>query len=129
MEREVNTMCNITRETDEFYPKSVELAKERGEVSVSMLQRTFLIGYNRASRIVEAMEESELIGKRPDGSNLHQYIGNRPKMTREEALKIIENFGKSGGNLFIDGCTGLTDKDIICIAKDCLILLKKSKSV
>jgi len=48
-------------------------------------------------------------------------------MTLEEALKIIEDFGKTGGNLFIDGCTGLTDNDIICIAKNCQILLYKEK--
>jgi DNA segregation ATPase FtsK/SpoIIIE-like protein len=119
--------CQITRETDEFYPLAIALAEVRGEVSVSMIQRNFRLGYNRSSRIVEAMDDLELLGPVKISTALREYIGDKPKMTREEALQIIEDFGKAGGNLFFDGCTGLTDKDIICIAKDCQILLKKVK--
>jgi S-DNA-T family DNA segregation ATPase FtsK/SpoIIIE len=35
---------------------------EKGEASISMVQRRFRIGYNRAARIVERMEREGLVG-------------------------------------------------------------------
>lgn len=50
-------------------------------------------------------------------------------MTREEAVKIIEDFGKAGGNIFIDGCKGsMPDSDLILIAKDCQLLLSQEEN-
>lgn len=47
---------------DEMYSKALEFAESAGEVSISSLQRRFKIGYNRAARIVEIMEDDGLIG-------------------------------------------------------------------
>ncbi|MDK8392696.1 DNA translocase FtsK, partial [Lactobacillus gasseri] len=41
---------------DEFYDQAVALVRKQQSASVSMLQRRFRIGYNRAARIVDAME-------------------------------------------------------------------------
>ena len=47
-------------------------------------------------------------------------------MNREDAIKIIEDFNKAGGRIFIDGCKGkMSDKDLIGLAKDCLFLLQQ----
>jgi S-DNA-T family DNA segregation ATPase FtsK/SpoIIIE len=49
-------------ERDEMYYKAVEFAESVGEVSISSLQRRFKIGYNRAARIMEIMEDDGLVG-------------------------------------------------------------------
>jgi len=47
---------------DEQYQEAVEFVMERGEASISMVQRRFRIGYNRAARIVERMETEGIVG-------------------------------------------------------------------
>jgi S-DNA-T family DNA segregation ATPase FtsK/SpoIIIE len=47
---------------DEYYADAVELVTEQQSASVSMLQRRFRIGYNRAARIVDEMEERGVVG-------------------------------------------------------------------
>lgn len=47
---------------DEKYQEAVEFVMERGEASISMVQRRFRIGYNRAARIVERMETEGVVG-------------------------------------------------------------------
>lgn len=49
-------------EKDEMFDKAVEFADSTGEISISSLQRRFKIGYNRAARIVEIMEEEGMVG-------------------------------------------------------------------
>ncbi len=49
-------------ERDEMYYKTVEFAESVGEVSISSIQRRFKIGYNRAARIMEIMEDDGLVG-------------------------------------------------------------------
>jgi S-DNA-T family DNA segregation ATPase FtsK/SpoIIIE len=47
---------------DEMYYKALEFAESTGEVSISSLQRRFKIGYNRAARLMEIMEDDGLVG-------------------------------------------------------------------
>ncbi len=47
---------------DEKYREAVEFVVEKGEASISMVQRRFRIGYNRAARIVERMEREGVVG-------------------------------------------------------------------
>ena len=47
---------------DEFYAEAVRIAEEHGRVSISLLQRRLRIGYNRAARLVEQLEEAGVIG-------------------------------------------------------------------
>jgi S-DNA-T family DNA segregation ATPase FtsK/SpoIIIE len=47
---------------DEKYKEAVEFVTDRGEASISMVQRRFRIGYNRAARIVERMERDGVVG-------------------------------------------------------------------
>ena len=46
---------------DELFDEAVRLIKMEGKVSTSYLQRKLLIGYNRAARIVDQMEEAKII--------------------------------------------------------------------
>ena len=47
---------------DEMLPKAVEAVLEMGSCSVSMLQRRVKLGYSRAARIVDQMEELGVVG-------------------------------------------------------------------
>ncbi|HAZ10961.1 MAG: hypothetical protein A2047_00270 [Omnitrophica bacterium GWA2_41_15] len=49
-------------EKDEFFDEAVKMVLETGQASVSMLQRRLRLGYTRAARIVDAMEEEGIIG-------------------------------------------------------------------
>ena len=65
-------------------PEAVECVVKAGQASVSMLQRRFRIGYNRAARIVDEMEERGIIGPQ-DGSRPRQVL-----LTEEELEKMKE---------------------------------------
>lgn len=47
---------------DEKYEEALEFVVNRGEASISMIQRRFRIGYNRAARIIERMEREGIVG-------------------------------------------------------------------
>jgi len=49
-------------EKDEFFDEAVSMVLETGQASVSMLQRRLRLGYTRAARIIDAMEEEGIIG-------------------------------------------------------------------
>lgn len=51
-----------TSEDDPLYNEIVDFAIETGKVSASLLQRRFRLGYNRAARIVDLLEERGVIG-------------------------------------------------------------------
>lgn len=57
------------RETneDELMTDAVDVVVAAGQASVSMLQRRFRIGYNRAARLIDGMEERGIVGPQ-DGS-------------------------------------------------------------
>jgi S-DNA-T family DNA segregation ATPase FtsK/SpoIIIE len=61
---------------DEKYQEAVEFVMERGEASISMIQRRFRIGYNRAARIVERMEAEEIVGP-SDGVKPREVLKRR----------------------------------------------------
>ena len=58
---------------DEFYDQAVALVRKQQSASVSMLQRRFRIGYNRAARIVDAMEAKGIVGP-SEGSKPRQVL-------------------------------------------------------
>ena len=70
-------------EGDELLPQAVDVVLETGQASVSMLQRRLKLGYARAARIVDEMEEKGIVGP---------FQGSKPRnilITKEqwEAMK------------------------------------------
>ena len=65
-------------EGDEMLPAAVDVILETGQASVSMLQRRLKLGYARAARIVDEMEEKGIVGP---------FQGSKPRailITKEE---------------------------------------------
>ena len=54
--------------TDDLYDEAVELVRRQKKASVSMLQRKLRIGYTRASRLIDMMEQQGVIGPQESGS-------------------------------------------------------------
>lgn len=49
-------------EFDEKYDRAVDLVMQTGQASISMIQRKLRVGYNRAARMIEAMEQQGIVG-------------------------------------------------------------------
>ena len=70
---------------DELLSDAIELVVQAQQASVSMLQRRFRIGYNRAARIVDMMEERQIVGPQ-DGSRPRQVL-----ITEEDLMEMKES--------------------------------------
>lgn len=57
-------------EDDELFPDAVRILIESGQASISMLQRRLRIGYARAARLIDMMEERGIVGG---------YEGSKPR--------------------------------------------------
>ena len=63
----------VDAEQDEYYDQAVEFIAQARRVSVSSIQRRFKMGYNRAARIVEAMEAAGVVSKM-ESSGLREVL-------------------------------------------------------
>ncbi len=63
-------------ELDEKYDQAVEVILKTGQASISMLQRKLRVGYNRAARMIEAMEKEGIVGP-SDGVKARDVYGRR----------------------------------------------------
>ena len=60
---------SIDAEQDPLYDQAVQIVMETRKASISGVQRRLKIGYNRAARMVESMEEAGLVGPlQPNGT-------------------------------------------------------------
>lgn len=64
-------------EKDEKYDQAVDIVLGSGQASISMLQRKLRVGYNRAARMIEAMEKEGIVGP-SDGVRQREVYGRRP---------------------------------------------------
>lgn len=72
-------------EDDELIPDAAKLFIENGQASISLLQRRFRIGYNRAARIIDQMEQKNIVGG---------YEGSKPRqilINLDDYDKLFDN--------------------------------------
>jgi len=62
-DRNDSSETTTTNEADELYNQALDIIKSEGKASTSFLQRKLQIGYNRAARIIDMMEEKEIVSK------------------------------------------------------------------
>lgn len=68
---------------DELLEDAVKLVLDMGQASSSMLQRRFRIGYTRAARLVDTMEEMGIVG---------QAVGSKPREVIMSRQEVEERF-------------------------------------
>ena len=61
--KESTNLSNEDGDEDELYNQALEIIKSEGKASTSFLQRKLQIGYNRAARIIDMMEEKGIVSK------------------------------------------------------------------
>ena len=69
----ISTMNN--EDIDELYSQAVQIIKTEGKASTSFLQRKLQIGYNRAARIMDMMEQEGIVSKA-------NHVGKRDVLKR-----------------------------------------------
>ena len=62
-DKEKNTSNNDDDQSDDLYETALEIIKSEKKASTSFLQRKLQIGYNRAARIMDMMEERGVVSK------------------------------------------------------------------
>lgn len=67
---------------DELLPKAIDIIMELGQASTSMIQRKLSVGYARAGRIMDQMEERGIVGP-SEGSKPRQIL-----LTKEQYLEL-----------------------------------------
>jgi len=64
--------------TDPLLSEAIDLVRREGRASVSMLQRRMRIGYTRAARIVDMMEEKGIVGPPEGATQVRQVLDYGP---------------------------------------------------
>ncbi len=67
---------NDADDADALLPQAIELAVELGQISTAMIQRRLKVGYSRAGRIIDQMEQRGIISG-PNGSKPRDVYTNR----------------------------------------------------
>lgn len=77
---EINTVTKVNEDDkDELLDEAMRIVIETSQASTSLLQRRLRIGYNRAARIIEQLEERGIISGR-DGSKPRQILVDKDNM-------------------------------------------------
>ena len=75
------------QEGDDLFFRAVELALDNGGIATSLLQRRLSVGYARAARLIDAMEERGIVGP---------HNGAKPRELRITREEYLEMKAKSG---------------------------------
>jgi len=59
---------------DPLFDEAVDLCRRQGRASISMLQRRLRIGYTRAARLIEAIEEKGIVSAPTPGSGTREIL-------------------------------------------------------
>ncbi len=77
-------------EKDEMYDEAVRVVIETNQASVTILQRRLRLGYSRAARLIDMMEQNGLVGP---------YVGSKARDILVDREKwLLENMGEAKTN-------------------------------
>jgi DNA segregation ATPase FtsK/SpoIIIE, S-DNA-T family len=82
LKQEKKTGVGVEQEKDDLYREAVRIVVETKQASVSMIQRKLRVGYTRAARMVDIMEEEGVVGP---------YNGSKPReILVEDASQVSD---------------------------------------
>jgi len=70
--------------------RAIELVKRTGNASASMLQRRLRLGYPRAARLMDELEEMGIIGRAQSGGRTREVL-----VDREDQEEVSEDEGEA----------------------------------
>lgn len=82
-EAEGKSLGSEGEEVDELLSKAIEIVVESRQASTSFIQRKLRIGFNRAARIMDQLEERGIISER-DGSKPRNVLVSKEDLTKDE---------------------------------------------
>ena len=95
---EVQSFGTNLEDVDEYLEEAIAFVVDTGQASASLMQRRFRVGYNRAARLVDAMEERGIIGP---------TRGSKPR----EVLLTADEFRALNGQAAFDDGIDEDDKE------------------
>ena len=105
----INLDGDLDDDDAELFEQARQIAIESGKISTSYLQRRLKLGYARAARIVDMMEERGIVGPQEGSKQREVLIGKgeaiQQEMTPEQIVKAEDdkkkkNSGKPGGDFY-----------------------------
>lgn len=67
-----------TEDRDPLYDEAIDMVRRKGRASISMLQRALRIGYTRAARLIDIMEQDGIIGSATGSSTPRDVLDYGP---------------------------------------------------
>jgi DNA segregation ATPase FtsK/SpoIIIE, S-DNA-T family len=72
------------KDQDPMLKEATDLIRREGRASISMLQRRLRVGYSRAARIIDTLEEQGVIGPAPANTQVRPVLDYGPTVPKEE---------------------------------------------
>lgn len=82
----------INGEKDELYDEAVKIVIETNQASVSILQRRLRLGYTRAARIIDMMEQDGIVGPY-EGSKARKLLVDREEWLKKDMMQDKNQVG------------------------------------
>jgi S-DNA-T family DNA segregation ATPase FtsK/SpoIIIE len=70
--------AEAAEQEDDLLPQAIEVVRSHNRASISLLQRRLRIGYARAARLIDLMEQQGIIGPDEGGGRSRQVLVDRP---------------------------------------------------
>jgi S-DNA-T family DNA segregation ATPase FtsK/SpoIIIE len=61
-------------EGDPMLKEAIAVVRREGKASISMLQRRLRVGYNRAARLIDTLEDQKIIGPQQPGLQVREVL-------------------------------------------------------
>jgi S-DNA-T family DNA segregation ATPase FtsK/SpoIIIE len=87
--KQTKSAAGVLDEKDELYDEAVRVVVETNQASVSVLQRRLRLGYGRAARLVDMMEQEGIVGPY-SGSKARELLVNREEWLKANMSKDKE---------------------------------------
>jgi len=72
--RQASLFDEIEEDGDPLLKEAIDLVRREGRASITMLQRRFRVGYTRAARLIDAMEEKKIISPALPNSQVREVL-------------------------------------------------------